>query len=527
MTNGQNVVTRFEHMQSVRDPLVHIYQDCFDLTLPIRGEGFYSLDYSSTGAAHKQRRILDNTATRSLRDQVSQLQDGLTPEQVQWFDLYLNDSTDDDKRWLSNAAKVMWESFNASNFASESMECLIDLGVAGWFVLYIFEDEFKQVQFEHWPLAQCFIASTRRDKRIDTIYRKFPLTAAQAKHEYGDEIPQNIREALNNNKFNEVFWFLQAIEPREIFAVGAKLGRNMPFASYHVELSSKKVVRESGYHEFPCAVPRWLSVPASPYAVGPTYEAFGDIGSVNEIKRLELANLDIAVGGMFVGVNDGILNPRTVRLGAKRMVMAASTDSIKPLVTGTDFRTAYISEDRIQEQIKQTFNANNLPPLDGQPRTALEISERMNIVRKLQGPIYSRSTSEYLQPAIERVFGLNFRAGKLGDPPQSLVNRNFSVRYLSPIARAQRQEESNAIKRFVANAIEVSPVFPQALDTVDIDQAQFLVGEIDGVPDAVIRKGKKLIEHRQRLAQAQAEAQNRAAAEEVLVEGGKKRIAQA
>ena len=34
--------------------------------------------------------------------------------------------------------------------------------------------------------------------------------------------------------------------------VDARLAKNMRFASFNVDVSNKQVVRESGYHEFPC-----------------------------------------------------------------------------------------------------------------------------------------------------------------------------------------------------------------------------------------------------------------------------------
>ncbi|MDP1020076.1 portal protein, partial [Klebsiella pneumoniae] len=84
---------------------------------------------------------------------------------------------------------------------------------------------------------------------------------------------------------------------------------NLRFASYNVEVSGKLIVRESGYHEFPCCVPRWMKIPGTPYGIGPVYDALPDCKELNETKRMEKAAQDLAIAGMWIAEDDGVLNP--------------------------------------------------------------------------------------------------------------------------------------------------------------------------------------------------------------------------
>ncbi|KAK6697444.1 hypothetical protein SNK04_014016 [Fusarium graminearum] len=112
------------------------------------------------------------------------------------------------------------------------------------------------------------------------------------------------------------------------------MAKNLPFASYVVESKGKHLVRESGYHEFPVIAPRWQRIPDTSYGVGPVFDALPDIRVLNELKALQLASADVAVGGMWVAEDDGVFNPRTAKLGARKILIASSTDAIKPLQTG-------------------------------------------------------------------------------------------------------------------------------------------------------------------------------------------------
>src|SRR3546814_13930838 len=102
-------------------------------------------------------------------------------------------------------------------------------------------------------------------------------------------------------------------------------------------MESKTILRESCYHEFPVVVPRWVRVPGSSYGVGQVYAALPDIRQLNELKGFELMGADVAIAGMWLSIDDGILNPATVKLVPRKIVIAAEQDSLTPLQTGAHF----------------------------------------------------------------------------------------------------------------------------------------------------------------------------------------------
>ena len=40
---------------------------------------------------------------------------------------------------------------------------------------------------------------------------------------------------------------------------------------------------------------------------------------------------------MWLGIDDGVFNPRTVTLGARKIIIAGDKDSLTPLETGANF----------------------------------------------------------------------------------------------------------------------------------------------------------------------------------------------
>jgi hypothetical protein len=504
---AEAIAKRLGSLRTLRTPHEQVWMDCFDYTFPLRSSGFNNLQLTAQSGLDKKARLVDGTGTDAARILASSLMGGLTPANSLWMELDFGDESEEEKRWARESSLTLWQNIHAANFDAAGFESCTDAVSAGWFVLYVDEDrENGGLLFEQWPLAQCYVAASKPGGVIDTVYREYELTAEQCVNEFGDECSEQTRK-LATEKPDEKVSLVHAIYPRKKYAVDAVLAKNLPIASCKVEVKAKKLLKESGYHEMPVISPRWTMIPGSVYSVGPAFDALPDMKELNEIKRMELAALDIAIAGMWIAQDDGVLNPRTIKVGPRKVIVANSVDSMKPLTSGSDFKVTFAKEERLQAAIRKTFMADQLEPQDGPVKTATEVHVRVALIRQLLGPVYGRLQSEYLQPLVERCFGLAFRAGVFNPPPQSLANRTYTVKYLSPLARAQKLEEVSAIDQWIGGAAAVAEVAPQVLDTIDFDAAQRFKGEALGVPPDIIRKPKDVAAVRKARADAQAQAQ--------------------
>ncbi|WP_139512682.1 portal protein [Klebsiella michiganensis] len=498
------LIKRVDSLKAARQVHESVWRECYDYTYPLRGAGLSETVLDAQSAKSKVAKLLDGTATDSARMLASALMSGMTPANAQWLNLDSELLPDDAAAWLSTCATLVWENIHAANFDAEGYESNLDVVCAGWFVLYIDEDRDEGgLSFQQWLLSQCYVASTRRDGIVDTIYRCYQLTAAQAVKEFGEKnVSEKIRKAAREAP-DDKFEFMHCIFPRETYVANARLAKNLRFASYNIEVSGKRIVRESGYHEFPCCVPRWMKIPGTSYGIGPVYDALPDCKELNETKRMEKAAQDLAIAGMWIAEDDGVLNPRTVKVGPRRIIVANSTDSMKPLLTGADFNVAFSAEDRLQASIRKIMMADQLQPQDGPAMTATEVHVRVALIRQLLGPVYGRFQAEYLQPLVERCFGLAYRAGAFPPAPESLQYANFNVRYISPLARAQQLENVTAIERLGANVANLAQVAPEVTDLIDADEATRVIADALGVPAKVIRTSDAVDQLRQQRQQAQ------------------------
>ena len=323
------------------------------------------------------------------------------------------------------------------------------------------------------------------------------------------------------------FCYVWAIYPRSKKLggkYGGRLARNMPFASCHVEKTTRRIVRERGYHECPIASPRWQRIPQSDYASGPVYEVLPTIKQLNQVIRLNMAGLEMNVAGMWIAKDDGVLNPNTVKVGPRKIIIAADTESMKPLINATDMSKTIIEIERLQKQIRGGLMADHLDPptKPGDQQTAYEVHVRVELIRQLLGPTYGRLQAEYLSVLWYRCWGLAYRAGELGPAPTELSGQGYSVKYVSPLARAQRGVDLAAMDRYEQSLLAESQLDPNVLDNYDTDAASRLRAELGGVPAKLMRKVEDVQKIRIQHAQDQKAQQGQQFGQEALMEQIKK-----
>lgn len=522
---------RLGQLVAQRQPSEEVWRDVFTYLAPERATSWYTDDTTTAASAQAQRaRLYDSTAIDSAEVLKSNFASGMTPENARWFGLDAGQRGEEASRWMDGAAQFLFEHIHSSGFSSAAYEGYSDLVPAGWFVMYI--EQAKDAQgndapgfnFEAWPLKQCHVSSSKAQGKVDTIYRTWQPTVEQAVSEYGlDKVSEGTRKKFNEGHLTEKVDMLWAIEPRR--SATGMLAKNLPFRSCHMERGTKHIVRESGYHEFPCAVPRWRLIPGTPYATGIGSNVLPDVKTLNDILRLELSSLDIAVSGMWKAVDDGVLNPKTIRIGARKVVMMASLDSMAPLETGANFQVSFSKSDQLRSQIRKTLMADQLTPANGPVRSATEIQQNMMLVRQLLGPILGRLQSEFPKVVVERCFGIAFRAGaleaELGPVPESLANADYTVTYISPLSRSQKMEQVTAAQAYTAGLIEQATLTGDLskLDVIKWDEMNYEIGQDFGVPDKFLRGPEELVKKRQMDAQAKAAAKQEAAQEQLLMQG--------
>ena len=525
MATFEYIKKRCANLESVRQTWEDHWQEILDYVMPRKAD----VTFVRSRGEKRTEVLYDSTAITANNLLAASLQGTLTSASLPWFHLKLRDTELNQNRdvqlWLEDAAKRMYEIFNESNFNTEVHELYLDLVSIGTGAIFVEEGskgfDKEGIHFNCLHIAEYFIQENINGK-VDTLYRKYKLTARQAIQEFGEEnVGEKILESVKEKPDKE-FNFIHAVEPTEDYerAVG-KSNTKLPVHSCHVCTEDKMVVRTGGYNEFPYLVPRWSKATGEIFGRSPSYNALPDIKTLNKAVEIGLKAWAKAIDPPLLVQDDGVIG--RVRMTPAGITVVRHDGAIKPLQIGSNWQITDMKENQLRTSIRQAYYSDQLQLQDGPQMTATEVQVRYELMQRLLGPTLGRFQTEFLNPLIERTFGIMLRAGGLLPEPEIIQGQKIDVEYVGPLARSQRMEESVAIDRLYELAMNVVQIDPSIMDNINHDEAIRLRGDLLGVPKIILRardEVEELREQRQQAQQAQQQAeQQQQAAQAALTQG--------
>jgi len=109
------------------------------------------------------------------------------------------------------------------------------------------------------------------------------------------------------------------------------------------------------------------------------------------------------------------------------------------------------------------------------------------------------------------------RAGAFRPIPESIRGANVNVKYVGPLAKAQRQAELQAVNAWLEVVATIAGVNPEVIDAVDTDAVTVGAAKMLGVPEKYINSVRKIEEARER----RAAAKNQEQQQNAMLEGAK------
>ena len=238
-----------------------------------------------------------------------------------------------------------------------------------------------------------------------------------------------------------------------------------------------------------------------------------DIKTLNKAVEIGLKAWAKAIDPPLLVQDDGVIG--RVRMTPAGITVVRSDGAIKPLQIGSNWQITDMKENQLRTAIRQAYYSDQLQLQEGPQMTATEVQVRYELMQRLLGPTLGRFQSEFLNPLIERVFGIMYRAGALLKEPDIIQGTKIDVEYLGPLARSQRMEESVAIERLYSLAMNIAQIDPAIMDNIDHDEAVRLRGKLLGVPKTVLR-GKDDVDNMRTMRAEQAQMAQMAQEQQAL-----------
>ena len=514
---AKNLLKRYDRLKSQRQNWESHWQEVADYMQPRKA------DVTKTRSKGDKRTelIFDGSPLQSVELLAASLHGMLTNPSTPWFSLRFkqNDMENEDeaKEWLEDATEVMYAAFNKSNFQQEIFELYHDLITFGTAAMFIEEDDEDILKFSTRHINEIFIAENDKG-RIDTVFRKFSLSARATIQKFGD-VSINIATKANKDPYEEVE-ILHAVYPRSDFDPKKQDKQNMPFESVYLDAESGDELSVSGFREFPFVVPRYLKASHEIYGRSPAMTALPDVKMLNEMSKTTIKSAQKQVDPPLLVPDDGFMLPVRTVPGGLNFYRAGTRDRIEPLNIGANTPLGLNMEEQRRNSIRNAFYVNQLMMQSGPQMTATEVIQRNEEKMRLLGPVLGRLQSELLKPLIDRAFALILRKNLFRPAPEFLAGTDIEIEYVSPLAKAQKSTELSSIMRAIeilGSLSNVAPVF----DHINMDKLVRHLADIVGVPQKILKPQSELNAERQQAAQQQEQMQQMQQVQQLAEAGGK------
>ncbi len=482
-----------------------------------RGSRFLVTDVNRDD--RRNTKIVDPTATLAARTLSSGMMSGITSPARPWFKLATPDPDMMDygpvKLWLEVVQRRMNEVFNKSNIYQSLPLLYASLGNYSTGAMAVLEDDSDVIRTMMFPIGSYYMANSARGS-VDTCFRKFSMTVRQLVMEFGlNNVSDSVKGMWDSGNYESWIEVIHAVYPN-IDRDTAKLNsKNKPVKSVYYEVGgdSDKLLRESGFDEFPIMAPRWEVNGEDVYGSScPGMIALGQVKALQLEQKRKSQLIDKATNPPMVG-------PSSLR--NQRVSLLPGDITYIDQVTGQDgFKPAYLVNPNTADLLadiqdtRQIINSayfvdlfmmlQNINTRSMPVEAVIEMKEEKLL---MLGPVLERLNDECLNPLIDRTFSIMARKNLLPPPPDVLQGMPLRIEYISVMAQAQKSIGLSSLSSTVGFIGQLAQAKPEALDKLNVDQAIDAFAEMSGVSPTVIVPQEQVEQVREQRAQQQQQQQ--------------------
>ncbi len=460
-------IARYQQAQSARRNWENLWQECSDYTLPYTN--------TSYGGLQKNSKLFDGTAADAIDQLASSLLAQLTPPFSSWIGVVPGPMATPKQieiltPLLHETNEILQGHFDRSNFSVEMHQAFLDLVTYGTACLRFDETapgELSAFHFNTTPLMNIHFLDSARGQ-LDTSFCTLSFTAEEliARFPHAATLIENDKESYD-------VLYIATPFPQGGYTLSCILDPTESSATTLEELHSDT----SPFIAF-----RWQKSAGELYGRSPIMKALPDIKTANKVVELILKNASIAVTGIWLADDDGILNPANIKLVPGAIIpKAVGSAGLTPLKMPGNFDISQLVLSDLRKNIKHALLGDYLTGMNDKRMTATEVLERQSNLIQMLGATFGRLQGELLTPLALRALSILKQRGEI--PDLYVDGRIISLEYRSPLARAQGQRDVQATLSWIQTAREYGDEATQFLNIPAT--LQFLAKSL-GVPAHLI-----------------------------------------
>ena len=433
-------------------------------------------------------KLFDSTAQDSISDYANRMESQLVPAGKEWMKLTAGSDIPKDQKvqvdqQLEQMTQVLFSHINSSNFSGQINESFMDLGISTGAVIIQEGDGIQSnLHFRNVPLNEIIIERSEKGI-VDNVFREITIT-------YGDipSIFPNIVQALSPDEEKKItdkpgddVTFIEGVI-KNFTKAGAD------YTNFIIQEKTKSILLETTSLSSPWVVFRENTIPGESYGRGRAMRCLQDVKTLNKTVQYYLESTELLANPIYTVVDDGIINPGTLKVRPKTLIPVSSPDSIRPLAQAGNVNLNIELINRLQGAVRTVMLSKPFGQIDETPvRTATEMSIRNSDLAQTSSTAAGRIQVELLERVIKRCVFILIQAGKL--PELRVDGKEVQIKYTSPSSRTEDKIKLGNALQFV----EMMQAFPPEMvrQNVKIEEFPEFIAKMLDVSPSLIRSGEE------------------------------------
>jgi hypothetical protein len=337
------------------------------------------------------------------------------------------------------------------------------------------------LRVRNWHTKDC-VWAVGSENKADAITRKEMMPARVMKQRFGEKIlHENVQTACEKNPDAE-FEVRHEVLPAEEYdyykpGLKRKAGQ---FASVWIDVSNKKILRETTQQTFRYVIPRWVTLPGWAYAISPaTTIALPDARLIQQQAMAILEAAEKQVNPPVTAAHDSIRGD--LSLGAGRITwfdnkfIDSKNSPVTPLELAKNFNLGVDALLRTESQLNRAFYLDVLRMPDTR-RTKSTVETQFLIDEYVRAalPLFAPIQSEYIEALLYESDAIIELAGGYSDRdrPKMLEREDMKFSWDNPLSdmierqQAQVAAEVGQLSQAMA-ALEAAAMQSAALKQIN------------------------------------------------------------
>jgi hypothetical protein len=489
----EKLIARYNHLDSDRGNWKNMWDDCARYGAPRR---MGAQGPRADGDRRISPQIFNPIGIQCVQTLAAAMHGMLMNPATNWLNIRLaNEALDEQesaKHWTNGVSKGISNALSSpfTAFHSQANQLLEDMASLGTAVMYVGQQKKGHIFVRTYPVFECVVAENEYGF-IDTVMRDSMYTVRSMVDIWGDKVSPKVTALYDKGRYDEKFKVLNVCSPREDKdrAYGSKTPANMPIAICYIEEGEQHLLEESGVEEMPYVVPRWWVISGEVFGRSPLMTALPQVKVANAATRTVMRAAEKAVDPPLTVPHEGLVGP--VRQYAGSLTYLRNKTEIGQMPTSAQLPYAgeYIA--KLDDAIRTTMFVDQVQFVGDFKMTATEVIQRQTERMRLLGPVLGRLENEFLNPLVERVFGIMSRMNAFEQPPDEIQGADMRIEYSSPLARAQKSQIAQGFEQVIAVLEPLAKLGPdvaqQLFAPIDMTKVTPMLFDWFGVDDAMLK----------------------------------------